>query len=72
MSVYYYGYLYRPPMPGAQPREGLNVTYEKRFTASGIGMWGYAVYERELTPEECWRYELARIKPEDIQKGDEK
>ena len=59
------GYVYylpfRPPMPGAMPRSGL-VSMEdfgdKRETPIGIDAWGKVIYNRKLTDDEVYDYEL--------------
>lgn len=62
-KVHYYGYLFRPPMPGAQPRNGLKDMYEKEVTLPcGRSLWGYAIYNRRLTETEKADYELIEIK----------
>lgn len=59
---YYYGYLFRPPMPGAQPREGLNVLYcDDVQLPCGRSLWGYAIYDRKLTEKEKADYELIEL-----------
>ena len=65
-KLYYYGMLFRPPMPGAQPRDGLYAMYDAEMTVRGRKLWGYVVYERELTKAEIEQYELLELKPEDI------
>ena len=64
MKVYRYYCRFRPPMPGAVPREGLvhvgSYDYPQSF--NGIGAWGFAEYDRELTPKEINDYELAASK----------
>lgn len=58
--VWRYYLPYRPPMPGAQPREGLDrvASFEQRQQFDGIGCWGYAEYTRELSDKEIRDYEL--------------
>lgn len=49
----------RPPDPGAAPRNGLtNVSFEEGFTRSGRHFWGIVEYNRHLTEEETWQYDL--------------
>lgn len=59
--VYRYYCQYRPPMPGAIPREGLvNVAeYDYPQSFNGIRAWGYVEYDRKLTDKEVYSYELA-------------
>ena len=61
MKVYRYYTLYRPPMPGAIPREGLVHTadFDYKQSYNGIGCWGWAEYSRPLTEKEITDYELA-------------
>ena len=67
---YYYVYLFRPPMPGAQPLDGLIETRDADdLEVRGRKQWGYAVYDRELTDKEITQYELMRIKPSDLWGG---
>lgn len=62
-KLYYYGYLFRPPMPGSQPRNGLRDLYEQEVSLPcGRSLWGYAVYNRRLTEVEKSDYELIEIK----------
>ena len=50
-TVYRYYTKYRPPMPGAIPRQGLVRvgSYDQKQTFDGIGAWGFAEYDRPLT-----------------------
>ena len=66
IDLYYYGYLYRPPMPGAQPKKGLVDAREKDFEVGGKHLGGYAVYNRPLTWAEMRQYELIIIERDDI------
>lgn len=61
MKVYRYYCQYRPPMPGAIPRDGLVHIgeYDYKQSFNGIGAWGFAEYDRELSEEEINDYELA-------------
>lgn len=61
MKVYRYYTQFRPPMPGAIPREGLVQTadFDYKQSFNGIGAWGWAEYSRELTDKEVSDYELA-------------
>lgn len=61
--VYRYYCKYRPPMPGTIPRQGLvrigeYDTPQNVSTAIGSA-WGFAEYDRPLTNEEVYQYELA-------------
>ena len=61
MKVYRYYCQFRPPMPGAIPRDGLvniaDFDYPQSF--NGISAWGWAEYSRPLTDDEIYHYELA-------------
>ena len=62
------GYVYymtqRPPSPGAMPRKGL--VDMKDFGTKilvpilNIEAWGKIIYDRPLTDDEIWNYELTR------------
>lgn len=60
--TYTYYTLYRPPMPGAIPRDGLMAVqaYDERKPIQAIGRsaWGIAIYCRQLTQDEIEEYEL--------------
>lgn len=60
MKVWRYYTEYRPPMPGAIPREGLvrAYSYDYKQSFNGRGAWGFAEYSRELTEKEISDYEL--------------
>ena len=45
--MYYYGFPFRPPMPGAQPNDGLVITKEIELVVRGKRLWGFAAYTRE-------------------------
>ena len=62
-KFYSYLLLYRPPMPGGIPREGLIETegWERREERYGTMCWGIAVYNRPLTEKEIRNYELAPL-----------
>lgn len=61
MKVYRYYCQFRPPMPGAIPRDGLvNIDdYDYPQSFNGISAWGFAEYSRPLTEKEVHDYELA-------------
>lgn len=61
MILYRYYTRFRPPMPGAVPRDGLKAIddYGTRLEVQGIKAWGSADYTRPLTEEEIDHYELA-------------
>ena len=62
--TYTYYTLYRPPMPGSVPREGLLAAqaYDERKAIESIGKmaWGIVVYSRQLSEEEVEEYELVQ------------
>lgn len=62
MKVYRYYCRFRPPMPGAIPKQGLvNLTsFDYRQSYDGIECWGWVEYDRELTKDEINDYELAK------------
>ena len=60
MKVYRYYCQYRPPMPGAIPRDGLvNIaSFDYKQSFNGVGCWGWAEYNRPLSEKEIGDYEL--------------
>lgn len=64
MKVYRYYCPFRPPMPGAIPRKGLvrAFCYDDKQCIGGVGAWGFAEYDRELTADELYRDELVPSK----------
>ena len=66
MAEYRYASLMRPPSPGAYPRRGLReVSFDEGAAPSGHHHWGVLTYDRELTVDEVWSYELERLPQED-------
>lgn len=61
MILYRYYTRFRPPMPGAVPRDGLHAAtdYGTVRDIDGTTAWGHADYTRPLTEEEIDHYELA-------------
>ena len=60
--LYEYACMYRPPSPGAIPRDGLvEVNHNRQAVVRGRGIWGSATYDRELTAKETNDYELKLI-----------
>lgn len=59
--VYRYYCRFRPPMPGAIPRQSLVRVgiYDYKQSIGGVGAWGFAEYDRPLTAREIEDYELA-------------
>jgi len=61
---YVYYTLMRPPMPGAIPKGSIEVNdFGERTFITEIGRvaWGMAIYDRPLTEDEIWEYELQPI-----------
>lgn len=56
--TYKYGYRLRPPSPGSQPKDFLRF---KTDTSKRDGYWGYVFYDRELTDDEIYNYDLDRL-----------
>lgn len=57
-----YATLLRPPGPGAVPCDGLiQCGYTEGYTPSRHHAWGWADYNRELTPEEVRHYDLEKL-----------
>lgn len=61
MKVYRYYTRLRPPMPGAIPLNGVTntATFDWKQSFNGVGCWGWAEYDHELTQKEIDDYELA-------------
>lgn len=60
---YTYYCLMRPPAPGAIPVAGLLECREEEGTApSGHRSWGCAVYNRKLSDQEIYNWELEEEK----------
>lgn len=59
-TVYRYYCLYRPPMPGGVPRDGLEraICWDWPQSFNGVSSWGYVEYNRPLSDEEVGSYEL--------------
>lgn len=64
-KTYQYYMLYRPPMPGAMPRDGLyTITCldpRDEIQAIGRGAWALLTYKRRLTDREVNQYELTPV-----------
>lgn len=64
MKGYRYYTRFRPPMPGAIPKEGLtqiaSFDYPQTFegVCGRVGAWGWAEYNRPLSEKEVDEYEL--------------
>ena len=62
-----YATRFRPPMPGAIPRNGLlEIKDEECHTPTGHHAWGWAEYSRYLTEDEMRNYELEFIGSEEV------
>lgn len=57
-QIYTYYYRLRPPMPGGQPKNGLIETNSNEIIHNNRTYWGTATYNRELTPNELYEYDL--------------
>ena len=60
---YVYYTIMRPPMPGGVPKGAIEYKdFGERTYVSDIERtaWGYVVYDRPLTEDEIWEYELQR------------
>ena len=62
--TYKYYCVHRPPMPGAIPNRGIieikDNDRRERMEGSPCDVWGYVVYDRELTEKEISDYELLK------------
>ena len=59
MDLYRYDLLMRPPTPGAIPVAGLVECREEEGTSpSGHHTWGRAIYNRKLSDQEVFNWEL--------------
>lgn len=58
MKQYAYGYRLRPPGPGCQPMNGLISISHERICVKGFEYCGYARYNRKLSHEERYNYEM--------------
>lgn len=64
-DCYRYAMLMRPPAPGAYPRAGIiGVDFMEGTAPSGHHHWGTCEYNRELTEDEIWSYELEQLPQE--------
>ena len=61
---YKYGMLNRPFSIGCQPKGVLKV--EEGDKQDGGSFWNILIYDRELTKEDIYTYELERIIEEEI------
>jgi hypothetical protein len=60
----------RPPAPGCQPKNGLLEINFNEVTIQGKKYWGSVTYNRNLTKEELFEYDLDEIvKTGDLTKG---
>ena len=68
-----YATLFREPGPGAVPRDGLLCCgYTREETPNGYLAWGWADYDRTLTDEEVYKYELEHIYTLNISEDEKK
>lgn len=63
MNMHRYYLQSRPPFIGTHPVGAVVVEcFERRLeVAPGVYAWGYADYEKPLTPEEVEAFELAEV-----------
>ena len=58
-DLYRYHLLMRPPTPGSIPISGLVNCYDEEGIApSGHHTWGWAEYNRKLSDQEVYNWEL--------------
>lgn len=62
--VWRYYLRFRPPMPGAIPKNGIDrvVSFDWPQSFDGVSSWGYVEYTRCLTDKEIDDYELVGSK----------
>lgn len=62
-EFYRYALPYRPPMPGAIPRDGLvcAVDMDEFCEAVNHHVYGYAIYSRKLSTDELRQYEIEMV-----------
>ena len=53
--------LKNPPVPGLIPDKEL-YTVDKEYWINNEHVYGFCVYEKRLTPDDCERYSLAELK----------
>lgn len=63
MMLYKYGYRLRPPAIATEPRG-----YIKQILQSSDNYWGYVTYNRKLTEEEMFEYDLDLVEVTNIDK----
>ena len=63
MDKHTYMTLFRPPMPGAIPKENLLEveSFDERKPCGGKMAWGTATYSKPLTDKQISDYELAPL-----------
>lgn len=57
-QTYTYYCRLRPPMPGCQPKTGLIQINTNEIKHNNRTYWGSVTYNRELTPNELYDYDL--------------
>lgn len=72
MKVYRYYCRLRPPMPGSIPKNGLVRTADFDWPQSfdGVGVWGWAEYNRELSEKEISDHELTASRNNPLDYGE--
>lgn len=54
--LYKYGYRLRPPAIATEPKG--YVDWEGFYEKDIDGYWGYVIYDRQLTEDEVYQYDL--------------
>ena len=65
MKKFTYYCRLRPPSLGAVPKDGLVEVNGNRVVKNGTEYWGYVVYNRELTKDELFQYDLEKVYTKD-------
>lgn len=60
-KIYKYGLLRRPAGLGCQPKGAIKF---EDASKKNDGVWSYVYYDRELTDEDLYDYEMVKIKEE--------
>lgn len=60
-KTYTYYCRLRPPGPGCQPRKGLVEINYNSTTVNNREYWGSITYNRQLTEQEIFNYDLDKI-----------
>lgn len=57
-KTYTYYCRFRPPAPGCQPKKGLIDIEHNFITINNYKYWGSVTYNRQLTEQEIFNYDL--------------